>query len=177
MCCSVWGQLKMFNSDTRARTLERLHTQASRERKGKQWCRSLQLADWPKGFTLKLSQRAREGGREGETAGVREGRGGGRNEEGKNSVIEEKKKGSKAQGFLPSPEKDRRRSSVHLLLSNLLSSFTSSLLQPQSISAVTKRLSHTIKNVSSSLLTKMCDLLQVVASAFKLNIMSPEKTS
>lgn len=108
---------------------------------------------------------------------MREGRGGGRNEEGKNSVIEEKKKGSKAQGFLPSPEKDRRRSSVHLLLSNLLSSFTSSLLQPQSISAVTKRLSHTIKNVSSSLLTKMWDLLQVVASAFKLNIMSPEKTS
>lgn len=111
---------------------------------------------------------------------MREGRGGGRNEEGKNSVIEEKKK-REAQGFLPSPEKDRRRSSVHLLLfhvsSNLLSSFTSSLLQPQSISAVTKRLSHTIKNVSSSLLTKMCDLLQVVASAFKLNIMSPEKTS
>lgn len=85
MCCSVWGQLKMFNSDTRARTLERLHTHASRERKGKQWCRSLQLADWPKGFTLKLSQRAREGGRD--------SRGGGRNEEGKNSVIEEKKKG------------------------------------------------------------------------------------
>lgn len=176
MCVALCG----VNSkcSTRTHALEHLkdYTRTQAERKGKQWCRSLQLADWPKGFTLKLSQRAREGGREGETAGVREGRGGGRNEEGKNSVIEEKKKGSKAQGFLPSPEKDRRRSSVHLLLSNLLSSFTSSLLQPQSISAVTKRLSHTIKNVSSSLLTKMCDLLQVVASAFKLNIMSPEKT-
>lgn len=105
MCCSVWGQLKMFNSDTRARTLERLHTQASRERKGKQWCRSLQLADWPKGFTLKLSQRAREGGREGETAGVREGRGGGRNEEGKNSVIEEKKREVKLKGSCPPQRK------------------------------------------------------------------------
>lgn len=73
MCVALCG----VNSkcSTRTHALEHLkdYTRTQAERKGKQWCRSLQLADWPKGFTLKLSQRAREGGREGETAGVVEG--------------------------------------------------------------------------------------------------------
>lgn len=103
MCVALCG----VNSkcSTRTHALEHLkdytRTQAEREKESS----GADLCSWLIGQRASLWSCLRERGREGETAGVREGRGGGRNEEGKNSVIEEKKREVKLKGSCPPQRK------------------------------------------------------------------------